>query len=243
MTGALPRVIMDATEAPLQGVLARIHAACEAAGRQASQVHLLAVSKTMPADRIRALAAQGHRAFGENYVQELSEKSQSLADLALEWHFIGPLQSNKTRVVAACAAWVHSIDRLSIAHRLSAQRPAHLSPLNLCLQVNVSGEATKSGVAPADVLALAQAVAQLPNVRLRGLMCIPEPSQNMQMARIPFAQLRQIKDDLVNAGLQIDTLSMGMSADLEAAIFEGATWIRVGTALFGARHLPLKDRS
>ncbi len=213
----------------------RIARAAEAAGRDAAEVRLLAVSKTWPADSVREAVAAGQRAFGENYVQEGAEKVDALAGLGLEWHFIGPLQSNKTRLVANRFAWVHSIDRLKIAERLSAQRDAHLPPLEVCIQVNVSGEASKSGVAPAELPALAQAVAGLPRLRLRGLMAIPEPTSDVAVQRARFAALRELRDQLNAGGLALDTLSMGMSDDLEAAIAEGSTMVRVGTAIFGSR--------
>ncbi|MCK6386632.1 MAG: YggS family pyridoxal phosphate-dependent enzyme [Zoogloea sp.] len=213
----------------------RIARAAEAAGRDAAEVRLLAVSKTWPADSVREAAAAGQRAFGENYVQEGAEKVDALAALGLEWHFIGPLQSNKTRLVANRFAWVHSIDRLKIAERLSAQRDAHLPPLEVCIQVNVSGEASKSGVAPAELPALAHAVAGLPRLRLRGLMAIPEPTSDVAVQRARFAALRELRDQLNAGGLALDTLSMGMSDDLEAAIAEGSTMVRVGTAIFGSR--------
>ena len=213
----------------------RIARAAEAAGRNAAEVRLLAVSKTWPADSVREAAAAGQRAFGENYVQEGAEKVDALAALGLEWHFIGPLQSNKTRLVANRFAWVHSIDRLKIAERLSAQRDVHLPPLEVCIQVNVSGEASKSGVAPAELPALAHAVAGLPRLRLRGLMAIPEPTSDVALQRARFAALRELRDRLNAGGLALDTLSMGMSDDLEAAIAEGSTMVRVGTAIFGSR--------
>lgn len=213
----------------------RIARAAEAAGRDAAEVRLLAVSKTWPADSVREAAAAGQRAFGENYVQEGAEKVDALAALGLEWHFIGPLQSNKTRLVANRFAWVHSIDRLKIAERLSAQRDAHLPPLEVCIQVNVSGETSKSGVAPAELPALAHAVAGLPRLRLRGLMAIPEPTSDVAVQRARFAALRELRDRLNAGGLALDTLSMGMSDDLEAAIAEGSTMVRVGTAIFGSR--------
>jgi len=220
-----------------QLVHSRIASACASAGRAVQAVTLLAVSKTQPASAVREAAAAGQRAFGENYVQEALDKIAELADLRsqLEWHLIGPLQSNKTRVVAEAFDWVHSVDRLKIAQRLSDQRPPHLAPLQLCLQVNISGEDSKSGVAPADVPALAQAVAALPNVRLRGLMAIPEPAADAQAQRAPHRALRELLAQLQALGLAVDTLSMGMSADLEAAVAEGATMVRIGTALFGAR--------
>ncbi len=195
----------------------------------------MAVSKTWPAAAVREAAAAGQRAFGENYVQEGCAKAEALAELGLEWHFIGPLQSNKTRLVASYFDWVHSVDRLKIAERLSAQRDIHRPPLNVCIQVNVSGEASKSGVAPADVAALARAVAGLPRLRLRGLMCIPEPTQDPTVLAARFGVLRELGASLVDEGLALDTLSMGMSHDLEAAIAAGATMVRVGTAIFGER--------
>lgn len=219
----------------LQAVRRRIAAACDACGRDPAEVTLLAVSKTWPAASVEAAAAAGQRAFGENYVQEGVAKAEALAALGLEWHFIGPLQSNKTRPVAAHFQWVHSVDRLKIAQRLAEQRDAHLPPLNLCIQVNVSGEASKSGAAPAEVPALAQAVAALPRLRLRGLMAIPEPTEDLALLARRFASLRQLRDELVAGGLILDTLSMGMSHDLEVAIAEGATLVRVGTAIFGQR--------
>lgn len=229
---------MTSISANLQAVNARILAAARAAGRDAGSVRLLAVSKTKPADDVRLAAQAGQSAFGENYVQEGVDKIAELADLGLEWHFIGPLQSNKTRLVAESFDWVHSIDRLKIAERLSAQRGAGLQPLNVCIQVNVSGETSKSGVTPAEVPALAAAVAALPRLRLRGLMCIPEPSPDERLVRSRFAALRGIKDALSATGLPLDTLSMGMSHDLEAAIEEGATIVRIGTAIFGERMSP-----
>ena len=223
-------------------VLARIEAAARAAGRDPSAVSLLAVSKTWPAAAVREAAAAGQRAFGENYVQEGVDKVEALRDLGLEWHFIGPLQSNKTRPVANAFDWVHGIDRLKIAERLSAQRDVHLPPLNVCIQVNVSGEDSKSGVAPDEVAALAQAVAALPRLRLRGLMCIPEPTEDTALLRARFAVLRRLRDELAAAGLALDTLSMGMSHDIEPAIAEGATIVRVGTDRLGtARRLQVDD--
>ncbi len=226
----------------LQEVKRRIEAACAAAGRPAQSVTLLAVSKTFPAEAVREAVACGQRAFGENYVQEALAKIDALADLRTqtEWHLIGPLQSNKTRPVAEAFDWVHSVDRLKIAQRLAEQRPAWLPPLQLTLQVNISGEASKSGVAPAEVPALAQAVAALPpeRVRLRGLMAIPEPAGDFEALRAPHRALRELLAALAGQGLVLDTLSMGMSADLEAAIAEGATLVRVGTAVFGRRAAP-----
>lgn len=222
----------------LQDVRARIATACQLAGRNVEDVTLLAVSKTFGAEAVRAAAGAGQRAFGENYVQEGIDKIAQLRDLALEWHCIGPLQSNKTRPVAEHFDWVHTVDRLKIAERLSAQRDVHLPPLNVCIQVNVSGEDSKSGVAPDEVAALAQAVAGLPRLRLRGLMCIPEPTDDSALLRARFALLRRLRDELAAVGLALDTLSMGMSHDIEPAVAEGATIVRVGTAIFGARVKP-----
>jgi pyridoxal phosphate enzyme (YggS family) len=228
---------MSVIAANLQAVNARIAAAAQQAGRAAGDVTLLAVSKTFPAAAVRAAYEAGQRAFGENYVQEGVDKIALLDDLrgALCWHFIGPLQSNKTRIVAEHFDWVHAIDRLRIAQRLSAQRPAGMAPLQVCLQVNISAEASKSGVTPDEVPALARAVAALPGLRLRGLMAIPEPVADVTAQRRPFAALRALLDALRADGLAVDTLSMGMSADMEAAIAEGATLVRIGTAIFGAR--------
>jgi pyridoxal phosphate enzyme (YggS family) len=196
-------------------------------------VGLLAVSKTKPASDLREAFSAGLRDFGENYLQEALGKQTELSDLPLIWHFIGPIQSNKTRAIAENFAWVHSVDRLKIAQRLSEQRPADLPPLNVCIQVNVSGEASKSGCAPEDLPALAQAIIALPNLRLRGLMAIPEPTDDSDEQNAAFAAVRTLQDQL---NLPLDTLSMGMSHDLEAAITQGATWVRIGTALFGARN-------
>ncbi|WP_374979601.1 YggS family pyridoxal phosphate-dependent enzyme [Pseudomonas solani] len=213
-------------------VRARIREAAQASERDFSAIGLLAVSKTKPAAAIREAHACGVVDFGENYLQEALAKQQELADLPLTWHFIGPIQSNKTKPIAEHFHWVHSVDRLKIAERLSAQRPAGLAPLNVCLQVNVSGEASKSGCAPEELPALAAAVAALPNLHLRGLMAIPEPTEDRAEQHAAFARLQQLSHAL---NLPLDTLSMGMSHDLEAAIAEGATWVRIGTALFGAR--------
>lgn len=229
---------MTSIAANLQAVRARIELAAAAVGRHAEDVALLAVSKAHPAEDVALAAAAGQRLFGENYVQEGGAKVEALRALkvpGLEWHFIGPLQSNKTRTVAAHFDWVHSLDRLKLAERLSAQRDVWLPPLNVCIQVNVSGEASKSGVAPAEVEALAHAIARLPRLRLRGLMCIPEPDADEAVLRGRFALLRGLRDTLNDQGLALDTLSMGMSHDLELAIAEGATLVRVGTAIFGAR--------
>ena len=198
---------------------------------------MLVVSKTFPAAAVREAHAAGARRFGENYVQEGLDKITELADLrdSLDWHLIGPLQSNKTRPVAEAFDWVHSVDRLKTALRLSEQRPAHLPPLNICLQVNISGEASKSGVAPGDVAALAQQVAALPRLRLRGLMAVPEAAADFEAQRLPHRALAALFADLIAQGLALDTLSMGMSGDLEAAVAEGATMVRVGSAIFGSR--------
>lgn len=216
----------------LSALAARIDSAAQAAGRDPASVQLLAVSKTKPASAIREIHAAGVRDVGENYLQEALAKQVELDDLPLIWHFIGPIQSNKTKAIAEHFDWVHSVDRLKIAQRLSEQRPEGLAPLNICLQVNVSGEDSKSGCAPADLPALAQAVAALPRLRLRGLMAIPEPTEDRAAQEAAFATLRRLQEGL---GLDLDTLSMGMSHDLEAAIAQGATWVRIGTALFGAR--------
>jgi pyridoxal phosphate enzyme (YggS family) len=226
---------MTSIPANLQAVKARIAAACAAAGRDVGEVALLAVSKTWPADSVRQAAACGQRAFGESYVQEALAKISALADLDLDWQFIGPLQSNKTRAVAEHFTWAHGIDRLKIAERLSQQRPAGLPPLQVCVEVNVSGEASKSGVTVAQAPDLCRAVARLPRLRLRGLMAIPEPTDDVALSRSRFRALRQLKDRLNGDGLSLDTLSMGMSDDLEAAIMEGATIVRIGTAIFGSR--------
>jgi pyridoxal phosphate enzyme (YggS family) len=219
----------------LQAVLEHIGQAAQTAGRPPDAIQLVAVSKTQPADAIRQACIAGQHAFGENYLQEALEKMAQLSDLPLQWHFIGPIQSNKTRAIAEHFQWVHSIEREKIAARLNEARPAHLPPLDVCIQVNVSGEGSKSGVAPGAELALARAVIALPRLRLRGLMAIPEPTTDIQLQRRRFALLREIRDKLAAAGIALDTLSMGMSDDFEAAIAEGATMVRVGTAIFGQR--------
>src|SRR5262245_46009554 len=229
---------MDTIEKRLQAVKSRIAAACAAAGRDPRDIVLVAVGKTFPADDVRAAHAAGQRDFGENQVQEALAKIDALRDLGPVWHFIGPVQSNKTRAVAEHFDWVHSIDREKVAERLSAQRPAALPPLQACVQVNVSGEASKSGVPPAEAAALARAVAGLPRLRLRGLMAIPEPTTDLALARRRFETLRDLRGELVRGGLALDTLSMGMSDDLEAAIAAGATMVRVGSAIFGPRRKP-----
>ena len=228
---------MASIASKLQQVRRRIDDACTRAQRPVQSVTLLAVSKTFGVDAVREAHAAGQHAFGENYVQEALAKMGALADLrgSIQWHLIGPLQSNKTREVAEAFDWVHTIDRLKVAERLSAQRPAHLPPLQLCLQVNLSGEASKSGVAPREVAALARAVAARPMLRLRGLMSIPAPLEGVDAQRVPHRQLRELLLVLQSQGLALDTLSMGMSADLEAAIAEGATIVRVGSAIFGTR--------
>ena len=221
----------------LQQVTSRIVTACTAAGRDPASVRLLAVSKTFPAEAVRDAYGAGQRAFGENYIQEGVGKIQALADIRaeLEWHCIGPLQSNKTRLVAEHFDWVHSVDRLKIAQRLSEQRPADLPPLQVCLQVNVDGGANKSGASPEEAVALAQAVAALPRLRLRGLMAIPEPAVGFAAQKVLFLKAAGVFDRIRAAGIEVDTLSLGMSADLEAAIAAGSTMVRVGSAIFGGR--------
>jgi hypothetical protein len=223
----------------LQAVQARIAAACAASGRPSDSVRLLAVSKTFSADDVRQVAASGQYDFGENYIQEGVDKITALQGNAhaLVWHCIGPIQSNKTKLVAEHFDWAHTVDRLKIAQRLSVQRPAHLPPLNVCLQVNIDGGETKSGVAPADVLALAQAVASLPRLALRGLMTIPDPVDGFDAQVAVHAKARALFDHVkIALNLpQFDTLSMGMTGDLEAAVSAGSTMVRVGTAIFGGR--------
>lgn len=216
----------------------RIREAAQASNRDPSAIGLLAVSKTQPADAIRAAFAAGQRDFGENYLQEALDKQQQLSDLPLAWHFIGPIQSNKTRPIAEHFSWVHSVDRLKIAQRLSEQRPDNLPPLNICLQVNISGEDSKSGCQPHELQDLALAVSALPRLRLRGLMAIPQASEDPARQRAVLASLRELQQNLQ---LDLDTLSMGMSADLEAAVAEGSTWLRIGTAIFGARDYASAD--
>jgi len=230
-------MIMTMIGDKLQQVQARIVTACTAVGRDPASVHLLAVSKTFPAEAVREALAAGQRAFGENYVQEGVAKIEALADLRslLEWHCIGPLQSNKTRVVAEHFDWVHSIDRLKIAERLSEQRPAHLSPLQVCLQVNVDGGANKSGIAVGEAFSLACAVEALPRLRLRGVMAIPEPAPDFAAQRDLFLRAGGVFEQIRESGMDLDTLSLGMSADLEAAVAAGSTMVRIGTAIFGSR--------
>jgi len=219
----------------LQAVRTRIARAAQASGRDSGGISLVAVSKTFPAEHIAQAHAAGQVAFGENYAREAVEKITKLARLPLEWHFIGPIQSNKTGAIAAHFQWVHSVERERIAQRLNAARPEGLPPLNICIQVNVSGEASKSGIAPGDEIGLAEAIARMSRLKLRGLMVIPEPTPDAKLQRRRFALLRELKEKLVARGFALDTLSMGMSDDLEAAIAEGATIVRVGTAIFGKR--------
>ena len=221
----------------LQQVHQRLARACEAAARPVESVTLLVVSKTFGPAAVREAFTAGERRFGENYVQEGVDKIAALAELRsqLEWHLIGPLQSNKTRVVAEQFDWVHSVDRLKLAQRLNDQRPADAAPLQVCLQVNISGESSKSGLAPGEVAGAAHAVAALPRLRLRGLMAIPEPAADFAAQRLPHRALHDLLHALNEQGLALDTLSIGMSADLEAAVAEGATLVRVGSAIFGAR--------
>jgi pyridoxal phosphate enzyme (YggS family) len=226
---------MTAILSNLQATREAIEQAAKAAQRNVAEVHLLAVSKTFPATAVREAYLAGQTAFGENYLQEALDKMSELRDLPLEWHFIGPIQSNKTRAIAENFAWVHSVDRSKIAERLSAQRPPQLPPLNVCLQVNVSGEESKSGVAPDEVGQLAHEVARLPHLKLRGLMSIPSPAVDETAQRRPFAQMQTLLGQLNTQGMALDTLSMGMSHDYPAAILEGATIVRIGTAIFGQR--------
>ena len=219
----------------LQAVSSRIARAAENAGRCPSEIQLIAVSKTWPAERIAEAYACGQRAFGESYAQEAVAKIGQLAHLPLEWHFVGPVQSNKTRALAGHFHWVHSVARSRIAQRLNDARPEHLPPLNVCIQVNTSGEASKSGVQPGEELELAQYIIRLPRLKLRGLMTVPEPTADAALQRRRFRLLRELRDRLCAGGIGLDTLSMGMSDDFEAAILEGATMVRVGTAIFGGR--------
>lgn len=226
---------MQDVAAALQAVHTRVRAAEERFGRVPGSVALLAVSKTRPPEDLRAAFVEGQRAFGENYVSEALGKMASLGDLAIEWHFIGPVQSNKTRPIAERFAWVHSVDREKVARRLAEHRPMGLPPLQVCVEVNVSGEESKSGVAPGELPALARTVAALPRLRLRGLMAVPAPEEDFELQRRAFRRLRELFEGLRGEGLALDTLSMGMSGDLEAAVAEGATLVRVGTAIFGPR--------
>jgi hypothetical protein len=226
---------MTTIRSNLQTVRDRIAAACARAQRPVNEITLLAVSKTFGPEAVREAHAAGQRAFGENYIQEAVEKMALLSDLPLEWHCIGPIQSNKTRLVAQHFDWAHTVDRFKIAERLSQQRPADKAPLSVCIQVNVDGGATKAGVDPQDVAALAHAIAALPGLRLRGLMSIPEPADGFDAQRAPHAACAALFQELRASGLDLDTLSMGMTADLEAAVDAGATLVRVGTAIFGGR--------
>jgi pyridoxal phosphate enzyme (YggS family) len=229
---------MTTIEDQIDAVRQRIQSACNSCGRPTHAVTLLAVSKTFGPDAVQAACQAGQTAFGENYIQEAVEKITALRHLPLQWHCIGPVQSNKTRLVAEHFDWVHTVDRLKIAQRLSEQRPPELPPLQVCIQVNVDGGATKSGIAPADASQLAREIASLPNLRLRGLMCIPEPAPDLEAACAVFKRARDLFDALNAEGFGLDTLSMGMSADLEAAIASGSTLVRVGSAIFGDRHYP-----
>lgn len=232
-------MIMSLIRQNLQAITATIVSAAQESGREPASVQLLAVSKTFGPEAVLEAVAAGQRAFGENYLQEGLDKIRAVQEAgapALDWHFIGPIQSNKTRPIAEHFAWVHTVEREKIAQRLSEQRPAGLPPLQICLQVNISGEASKSGIAPEEVAALAHKVATLPNLTLRGLMAIPEPAVEFAQQRQAFARLRTVYQQLRADGLALDTLSMGMSADMRAAIFEGATIVRVGSAIFGARN-------
>ncbi len=229
---------MTTIETNLQAVRQRIEAACAAAGRDAAQVQLLAVSKTFPAAAVSDAIVCGQRQFGENYIQEAVAKIASLPRAGVTWHCIGPVQSNKTRLVAEHFDWLQSLDRLRIAQRLSEQRPPAMEPLQVCIQVNVDGGPTKAGVSPDELPELARSIAQLPGLRLRGLMTIPEPAPDFDSARAVHARARQCFDRLNAQGMGLDTLSMGMSGDLEAAIHAGSTMVRIGTAIFGARERP-----
>ena len=228
-------MIMTAILSNLQAVHAAINQAALMAQRDSARITLLAVSKTVPATVVREVYSAGQQAFGENFVQEALDKIHDLRDLPLQWHFIGPIQSNKTRAIAENFSWVHSVDRLKIAQRLSDQRPTNMPPLNVCLQINVSGESTMGGVAPDEAEALTHAIAILPRLKLRGLMAIPAPAEELAVQRTSFAKMRKLLIGLNNTGLELDTLSIGMSHDLTAAIMEGATIVRVGTAIFGSR--------
>ena len=219
----------------LQSVRERVAAACRGAERGVNEVTLLAVSKTFGPDAVREAADAGQAAFGENYIQEAVEKIALLGDLPLQWHCVGPIQSNKTRLVATHFDWAHTVDRLKVAQRLSEQRPEGMAPLQVCIQVNIDGGLSKSGVAPEEALELAREIARLPRIALRGLMTIPEPAPDFAAQKAVHARARALFDQLRDAGLALDTLSMGMTADLEAAIAAGSTMVRVGTAIFGSR--------
>jgi pyridoxal phosphate enzyme (YggS family) len=234
---------MTTIAANLQKVQGRIAAACAAAQRNPQEVTLLAVSKTFGIDAVRAAAEAGQRAFGENYIQEAIEKMALLSHLPLKWHCIGPIQSNKTRLVAGHFDWAHTVDRLRIAQRLSEQRPEQLPALNVCIQVNIDGGPNKAGVPPQEALALAREVARLPRLSLRGIMTIPDPSEDFTMQKNVHLRARALFDELRAAGLPLDTLSMGMTADLEAAVAAGTTMVRVGTAIFGGRPAALSRQN
>jgi len=228
--------VVSSIASKLQAVKQRIETAAQQAGREQNEIQLIAVSKTHPAEAIRAAYEAGQRVFGESYVQEALDKIAQLASLNIEWHFIGPIQSNKTRAIANAFNWVHSVDRLKIAQRLSEQRAEELPALNICVQINISGESTKSGVSVDELPALVEAIALLPRLRLRGLMAIPQPEKDVSKQGLPFAQLRQLLAGInEQCKLQMDTLSMGMSDDMDVAIAEGATMVRVGTDIFGQR--------
>jgi PLP dependent protein len=227
--------IMTTIASNLQAVRDAIAVSAKAAGRQANEISLLAVSKTFATNAIREAYQAGQTRFAESYAQEALNKIEALRDIPIEWHYIGPIQSNKTRTIAENFTWVHSLDRLKIAERLSEQRPSQLPKLQVCLQVNISKEASKGGIAPEEAGALAHAIAQLPGLKLRGLMTVPALSYDVAEQRLPFALLRKLYDQLILQGLQLDTLSMGMSHDFAAAIAEGATIVRIGTAIFGSR--------
>ncbi len=226
---------MSNIAAAIAEVRSRIIAAERAYGRKPASVRLIAVSKTQPAAALRSAFLAGQHAFGENYLQEALTKLDALEDLALEWHFIGPIQANKTKIIAERFAWVHSVDRIKLLKRLSEQRPADAQPLNVCLQVNIDREPTKAGVTPQELPALAAAAAELPGLRLRGLMAIPAPRTQFNEQRQVFAAVAALAEELTNRGHALDTLSMGMTDDLEAAIAAGSTLVRVGSAIFGAR--------
>jgi pyridoxal phosphate enzyme (YggS family) len=232
---------MTTIASSLQAVNARIARVAQSVGRQSGEITLLAASKTNPAEAVREAWLAGQTIFGENYLQEALAKMPALADLPIEWHFIGPIQSNKTKRIAENFAWVHSVDRARIADRLSKDRSESLPPLQICLQVNVSGEDSKSGVAPVEVTNLAAHVVRLPRLKLRGLMAVPELTTATALQRSQFHLLRELFDQLKRAGYELDTLSMGMSEDMDIAIAEGATMVRVGTAIFGPRRYPIPE--
>jgi pyridoxal phosphate enzyme (YggS family) len=237
----MPAYIMKTTASSLEAVQSRIAKAAQSADRQPNEITLLVASKTHPAERVREAWLAGQTIFGENYLQEALAKMPALADLPIEWHFIGPIQSNKTKRIAENFSWVHSVDRIKVADRLSKDRPESLPPLQICLQVNVSGEASKSGVAPEELAHLAAHVIHLPKLKLRGLMAVPELTTATALQRSQFHMLRELAEGLKKEGYILDTLSMGMSEDLDIAIAEGATMVRVGTAIFGPRRYPIPE--